>query len=866
MSKAKSKSKSLKKIDDYIENIINEPLDEVVAERFGRYSKYIIQDRALPDARDGLKPVQRRILYAMNELGMHYNKPYKKSARIAGEVMGKYHPHGDSSIYDAMVRLSQDFKMLVPLIDMHGNNGSIDGDTAAAMRYTEARLSLSSEYLLKDIEKRTVPFVPNFDDEELEPTVLPAKFPNLLVNGSKGISAGYATNIPPHNLGEVVDATIAFLENENITENRLIKYIKGPDFPTGGIIQGKDGIEEALKTGAGRIIVRATTNFEEIARNQDRIVVTEIPFEVNKADLVRSIDMLRVDKKIDDILEIRDETDHEGLRIAIDLKKGSDANFVLNYLLKQTDLQVSFNYNMTAILNRRPYQVGIMPLLKAYIGHQKDVITNRSNYELERANKRAHIVEGLIKMVSVVKEIIEIIRKSNNKADSKENIIKRFAFTEEQAEAIVTLQLYRLSNTDILALQNEMTNLSEKITYLNNILTNEESLKAVIKEELLEAKEKLGKKRLSKIEDEIETIKIDERDLISDENVVIGITKDGYIKQSSFRSYQATQTVGLKADDGLMYLKELSTLDTLLIFTNLGNYIYLPVYKIEEQKWRDLGIYIGNVVPIEPNERVVSVIEVSDFNDPYNLLFASKHGNMKQVELNKLNVSRYTKSLRAMRLQNDDKLVSVTMKQKEFVIGISKDGYALKFKTKDLPLYGPAAGGVMGMTTGDDNEIVSAFYANDSDDIVLLSNRGHIIKDNVAAITTYARNRRGIRVVEPLKSNPHLIVSATSLSPFQTKEDVDVMLVTTKQTYELKTSDLSYYNNKYGKKMFDEEQEEGYYVTITDALSEIFEPTVKKKKKPEVIESKEVPLKEDKVVIETTKKIHLSRLDLFDDE
>ncbi|HHW79659.1 MAG TPA: DNA topoisomerase IV subunit A [Acholeplasmataceae bacterium] len=861
-------SKNIKKINNYIENIINEPLEEIMSERFGRYSKYIIQDRALPDARDGLKPVQRRILYAMNELGMNYNKPYKKSARIAGEVMGKYHPHGDSSIYDAMVRLSQDFKMLVPLIDMHGNNGSIDGDSAAAMRYTEARLSLASEYLLKDIDKRTVPFVPNFDDEELEPTVLPSKFPNLLVNGSKGISAGYATNIPPHNLGEVIDATIALLKDDEISETKLIKYIKGPDFPTGGIIQGKDGIKEALKTGAGRIIIRALASFEEIARNQERIVVTEIPYEVNKADLVRSIDMLRVDKKIDDILEVRDETDQEGLRIAIDLKKGSDANFVLNYLYKSTDLQVSYNYNMTAILNRRPYQVGVLPLLKTYIEHQKDVITNRSNYELERAEKRAHIVSGLIKMVSVVEEVIKIIRASSNKATSKENIIKRFGFTEIQAEAIVTLQLYRLSNTDILALESEMKELDKKISYLKDVLTNESTLKSLIEAELKETKEKLGFKRKSKIEDEIETIKIDERDLVTEEIVVVGITKDGYVKQSSLRSYQATQTIGLKNDDGLIFNKEVSSLDTLLIFTNLGNYVFLPVYKIEEQKWRDLGIYIGNIVPITHDEKVVSIIVVKDFSHPLNLLFATKQGYMKQVELNKLEVSRYSRTLRAMRLQKGDELRSVRIGQKDNVVGISKEGYALRFKTKDLPLYGAAAGGVMGMMISEGDELASAFYANDNDQIVLLSIRGHIIKDNVNELTVYARNRKGIRIVDQLKSSPHYIVSADSLSIYQEKENVRSFVVTTKQTYEHTVSDFKYSANKYGKKMFDENDEQGYFLTIDNAISEVITTTKKSKKNKNNIkeEKNETPIKEEEVVFKTTKKIHLSRLDLFDDE
>lgn len=861
-------SKTIKKIDKYIENIINESLEDIVSERFAIYSKYIIQDRALPDARDGLKPVQRRILYAMNLLGMHHNKPYKKSARIAGEVMGKFHPHGDLSIYDAMVRLSQDFKMLVPLIDMHGNNGSIDGDSAAAMRYTEARLSLASEYLLKDIDKKTVPFVPNFDDEELEPTVLPAKFPNLLVNGSKGISAGYATNIPPHNLGEVINATIALLKNENITDSKLFSYIKGPDFPTGGIVQGKDGIKEALKTGSGRIIIRAKAEFEQIRKNQERIIITEIPFEVNKADLVRSIDLVRIDKNVDDILEVRDETDQEGLRIAIDLKRGADANFILNFLYKETDLQVSFNYNMTAILNRRPYQVGVRPLINAYINHQKDVITNRSNYELRRAEKRAHIVDGLIKMVSVLEEIIKIIRNSNNKAESKENIIQRFDFTEMQAEAIVTLQLYRLSNTDVLALEKENKELKEKIKYLNNILTNEEVLKDVIKEELLTTKEVLNVKRKTKIEDEIETIKIDERDLISDEDVVIGITKDGYVKRSNLRSYQATQNVGLKADDGLIYINEESKLNTLLIFTNLGNYVFLPIFKIEEQRWGDLGIHLGNIVPIKHTERIIKVLSIEKFDENINLLLATKNGYMKQTKLSEFEVVRYSRPFRAIRLRKEDELVSVDINQKDNIIAISKEGYALRFSLDDLPEYGTTAGGVQGMLLTNDS-LASAFYAFNDDEFIMLTIRGHVIRDSVAELAVYNRNRRGIRVIEDLKSNPHYVVSATRLSKYQENEDVKSLLTTTKQTYELTVKEYKYLYNKYGKKMFDEKEELGYMIYNFESVNEV-PIMMKKKEETQKVDFEDLNIKETNVKpsFKNSKdeKIIISRLDLFDDE
>lgn len=859
----------IKKIDDFVENIIESTVEEIFSDRFARYSKYIIQDRALPDARDGLKPVQRRILYAMQQLGMFHNKPHKKSARIAGEVMGKYHPHGDSSIYEAMVRLSQDFKMRSILIDMHGNNGSIDGDSAAAMRYTEARLSLAAEALLGDIDKRTVPFVPNFDDEELEPTVLPAKFPNLLVNGATGISAGYATKIPPHNLREVIDATIQYLDNDQITFKEIAKIIKGPDFPTGGIVQGKEGILQALETGAGKVIIRAKTEIEEMSKSQDRIVVTEIPYEVNKADLVKAIDVLRIDKKIDDILEIRDESDQQGLRIAIDLKKGADANLMLNLLYKSTDLQVAYNYNMVAILNHRPVLVGVLPILKAYVDHQKEVITSRSNYELEKAQKRQHIVQGLIKMVSIVEQVIRTIRESNNKANAKENIIARFGFSELQAEAIVTLQLYRLSNTDILALEHEDEALSDKIKELEHILSSEHALRRVIKRELLDVSKLLGDDRRSQIEEEIETIKIDEKDLITEERVMVGITKEGYVKRASTRSYQATQQAGLKQDDAMIFEKEVNTLDTLLIFTNLGNYIFLPVYKIDDQKWKDLGVYINNITPIEKDEVIIDTLCVSSFKDNDTVLLATKDGMMKQAKLADFEVSRFYKPMKCMKLNDGDKLCSVHYGQKENIISISKRGYVLRYLTNDLPLYGLQAGGVKGMNVGDKDELVKALYVSERDEFIMLSVRGHVIKDVVEELPIYNRNRRGILVVEHLKSNPHDLVSADRLSRAQVKEDVPVLIITEKEAIHTTVSELKYSGNKFGKKIYDDQKlGMAEMIKIDDASEdiELHKPVKKPQPKIENIEEPLDILKEEEVITKDHKKIHLSRFDLFDED
>ncbi len=857
----------IKQVNEYVEKVIESTLEDIVSERFARYSKYIIQDRALPDARDGLKPVQRRILYAMQQLGMLHNKPYKKSARIAGEVMGKYHPHGDSSIYEAMVRLSQDFKMRVPLIDMHGNNGSIDGDSAAAMRYTEARLSKAAEALLADIDKRTVPFVPNFDDEELEPVVLPAKFPNLLVNGAKGISSGYATNIPPHNLKEVVNATLAYIDNEKITLDELSKIILGPDFPTGGIVQGHQGILSALETGAGKIVIRAKSIIEEISKSQDRIVITEIPYEVNKADLVKAMDVLRIDKKVEDILEIRDESDQEGLRIAIDLRKGADVQLILNLLFKSTDLQVTYNYNMVAIMNHRPVLVGVIPILKAYVDHQKDVITNRSNFELARANKRQHIVLGLIKMVSVIEKVIEIIRGSQNKQNAKENLMQSFDFSEAQAEAIVTLQLYRLSNTDVVALEQESISLSERIKELESILSSEAQLRRVIKKELNEISQLLGEERKSEIEAEIETIKIDQKDLVTDEKVMIGITKDGYIKRASTRSYQASQSIGLKENDALMFEKELNTLDTLLIFTNLGNYIFLPVYKIDEQKWKDLGIYINNITPIEKNERIINVLAVSSFSSDETILIATKEGMMKQAKLADFEVSRYNKSLKAMKLSETDEVVCVDDQAKSNILSISHKGYALRFKTEELPLYGLQAGGVKSMSLQDGDHLVSALYVKPNDDFVMLTNRGHIIKDVVEELPIYNRNRRGILIIEHQKANPHLAVSAARLSRAQQKENVNVRILTEKTAVIMTVQDLKYSGNKFGKKLYDDaDLGRGYAIEIFEANEEKEEAIQRKVTKKPTEQVEPIDLVKEEVIEIKDKKIHLSRFDLFDED
>lgn len=858
-----------KKIDVFInEKILEKQLTDVMSTSFGKYSKYIIQDRALPDVRDGLKPVQRRILYAMSQMGVNYNKPYKKSARIAGEVMGKYHPHGDSSIYDAMVRMSQDFKMRHILVDMHGNNGSIDGDSAAAMRYTEARLSYMAEMLLADIDKKTVKFIPNFDDEEIEPTVLPAKFPNLLVNGAAGISAGYATKIPPHNLGEIIDATIHLIDNPFATFQDLADIIKGPDFPTGGIVYGKDGILQALETGSGKVTIRAKTQVEEVSKTQDRIVIDQIPFEVNKAELIKSIDVLRINNNIDDILEIRDETDIEGLRIVIDIKKGANPATILNYLFKNTNLQSTFNYNMVSIMHGRPVLSGVVEMLNAYITHQMEVITNRSNFELEKANKRLHIVEGLIKMVSVVDEVIRIIRASENKTDSKNNIMQKFGFTDLQAEAIVMLQLYRLSNTDILALEKESSNLEESVKKLKRILSNEKVLMEVIKTELLTTKNSIECPRLSQIEDEVETIKINPKELISEEKVVVGITKGGYIKRASLRSFTTSKAVGLKEDDCFIFEREISTLDTLLIFLSKGHYAFIPVHTIDEMKWGDLGIFINNLATLSAKDEVIKkVFVVKNFESEANFLLASKNGMMKQIKLTDLLATRYNKAIKVMKLDDNDELVSVDKNQRSHIVSLSKNGYSLRFKTTELPLYGLSAGGVKSMVLNAGDEVAAAIYINEDEDFYFFTSRNHVIKEHPAAIPVYARARKGVMLLERQKANPHLIVGASRLTEHQVKEDVMVVLATSK-THKITTvSGLRYSGAKFGKKIFEDADGVGYFFEIIPDINEEYYTPTKKIYKPIV---NQTHTKEDIIVEEAIMKgdqqIRISRLDLDFDE
>ncbi|MGM7701611.1 DNA topoisomerase IV subunit A [Pseudalkalibacillus sp. Hm43] len=746
------------------EKYLDLPLEDIIGDRFGRYSKYIIQERALPDARDGLKPVQRRILYAMYQDGNVSDKPYRKSAKTVGNVIGNFHPHGDTSVYDAMVRLSQDWKVRNVLVEMHGNNGSIDGDPPAAMRYTEARLSPIASELLKDIEKNTVDFTPNFDDTQEEPVVLPAHFPSLLVNGSTGISSGYATEIPPHHLGEVIDAVTMQIDNPECTVDELMTVIKGPDFPTGGIIQGVDGIKQAYETGKGKIVVRAKTEIEDLRGGRQQILITEIPYEVNKANLVKRMDELRLDKKVDGISEVRDETDRTGLRIVVELKKEADSQGVLNFLFKNTDLQISYNFNMVAIHNRTPQLMGLRQLIDAYIQHQREVVTNRSNYELKKAQDRQHVVEGLIKAISILDEVISTIRGSKDKKDAKQNLIQQFEFTEPQAEAIVTLQLYRLTNTDIQTLEKEAEELNKRIQELLAILNSERKLLSVIKKELSRVKKTYADDRRSVIEAEISEIKINLEVMIPSEDVVVSVTKEGYVKRTSPRSYAASngEPPGMKETDRVLRTFNANTTNTMLIFTNKGNYLHIPVHELPDIRWKDAGQHVTNIVSIDRDEYIIDSMVIEEFKSDEFILFFTKNGMVKRTELSNYKAQRYSKPLMALKLKNDDELVDVyiTDGQQEVFIA-TRNGYGLWYEEEEISIVGQRAAGVKAINLKDGDYVVSGFIKDKESktEMVLVTNRGAVKKmrlENEFEKTT--RAKRGVVMLRELKNNPHRVV------------------------------------------------------------------------------------------------------------
>ncbi len=790
-------------------NIQNMSLEDIMGERFGRYSKYIIQERALPDIRDGLKPVQRRILYSMNKDGNTFDKGYRKSAKSVGNIMGNFHPHGDSSIYDAMVRMSQEWKNREILVEMHGNNGSMDGDPPAAMRYTEARLSEIAGYLLADIEKNTVPFAWNFDDTEKEPTVLPAAFPNLLVNGATGISAGYATDIPPHNLAEVIDAVVYMIDHPTAKLEKLMEFLPGPDFPTGAIIQGADEIKKAYETGKGRVVVRSRCDIEQLKGGKKQIIVTEIPYEVNKAVLVKKIDDVRVNNKLPGIAEVRDESDRTGLRIAIELKKDSDEQTILNYLYKYTDLQINYNFNMVAIDNFTPRQVGLQKILSSYIAHRREIIIARSKFDKEKAEKRLHIVEGLIRVISILDEVIALIRASENKSDAKQNLKISYDFSEEQAEAIVTLQLYRLTNTDIVTLENEEAALREQIETLTAIIGDERTMFNLMKKELREVKKQFGNARLSELQVQAETIEIDTASLIVEEETFVSVTKAGYIKRTSPRSFNAStlEEMGKRDDDQLIFLQNAKTTQHLLLFTNLGNVIYRPVHELTDIRWKDIGEHLSQtLMNFDTNEEVIFAELVENF-DEGTYFAVTKFGQIKRVERKEFAPWRTykSKSTKYAKLKDDeDVVITVSPVVLDDIMLITEQGYALRFNIEEVPVIGAKAAGVKAVNLKDDDVVVAAFISNTSS-FYLLTQRGSLKRMATEEIPVTSRAKRGLQVLRELKAKPHRVFVAgpvltvqgdfdlfTSQVEEQTNGQVLHVLSNTGKSYDIDVTQLSF--------------------------------------------------------------------------
>ena len=833
-------------MEDVNKKIYDYSLEYIMGDNFAKYAKTIIQDRALPDVRDGLKPVQRRILYAMYKDGNTYDKPTKKSAKAVGNIMGFYHPHGDFSIYDALVRMSQWWKNNHCFVEMQGNNGSMDGDGPAAMRYTEARLSKIAGEMLKDISKDTVLMSLNYDDSLLEPTVLPARFPNLLVNGATGISAGYATNIPPHNLGEVIDATIKRIEDPNCDLNDILKIIKGPDFPTGGVAEGAKGIAEALRTGRGKVTVRCKYEITGPKSNR-QIIISEIPYDVNKSALVKKIDEIRIDKKVDGISEVRDETDRNGLQIAIDLKKGANEDLIVNYLLKNTDMMISYNYNMVAIVNQRPMTLGVLQILDAYIAFQREVITRRTEFDLKVAKARMHILEGLIKALSILDEVIKVIRGSKNKANAIENLQTEFDFTKEQAEAIVNLQLYKLTNTDVTELEEEIKQREQEIAIWTEILENEEALKHVMKTELNLVKKEYATPRKTEIKDEVTEIKIDETSLIPKEDCIVVVTDEGYVKRVSTRSYSSSQeATGLKVTDHPIGIYEANTMDVLILFTSLGNFLYIPVYELPDLKWKDLGKHVSNIVKISSNEDILSSYLVKDFNEKVNFISITRKGMIKQTPLQELKVQRYSKPITLMKLKEGDRVINVTKAEEEIFI-TTHSGLGLRYKTEEVPVTSLRGSGVKAINLKDDT-VASGQSFTDGDFLIVITDKGTAKRVKIDEFEITSRARKGVQVIRDVKTNPYHII--------------DAFVVTHKDEIGILTDEITYY--KVTSFPICDRYQTGTQVT-KDKIHKAFTKTEVTENKKETKEEKKEEPKQEEISLEKVDEQIMTIDDFLDD-
>ncbi len=840
-----------KETEEIIEKIQEYAIDEIMEIGFGRYSKEIIQERALPDVRDGLKPVQRRILYGMKKSGYSYDKPYRKSAKAVGEIMGNFHPHGDSSIYDALIRMSQPWKMREVFVDIHGNNGSIDGDGAAAMRYTEARLSKIAETMLESINKNTVEMTYNFDDTELEPTVLPARFPNLLVNGSTGISAGYATDIPTHNLSEVIDATVKRIESPNCRLETIMDIMPGPDFPTGGVIEGKEELIKAYTTGKGKVVLKADCEIiNEKGKNQ--IIVKSIPYDLVKEVLIKKIIDIKIDKKVDGINDVIDESDHENMaRIVIDLKKEADANLILNYLYKNTDLQVNYNFNMVAIVNRRPKYVGVLDILDAFIAHQKDVVTRRTEFDLRAAKDQLHILEGLVKAISILDEVIKVIRASKNKSDAIDNLVKEFKFTELQAKAIVELQLYRLTNTDIVELQDKMKELKEKIELWEQILSNEDALKHVMIQELKQIKKEYGNPRRTIIKDEVTEIKLDMKAMIKEEDVVVFVTNDGYLKRVSKKAYAANEgeTPTLKPGDYVTQIFNVSTLDNILIFTNLGNYLFIPVHILQDSKYKEIGKHVNNIISgLSSDEKVVNAIVLDD--ETNDLTLFTKNGLVKRTQLSEFVVTRYSKAMLAFKLKDKDEVISVK-RTRPNTLFVTRSGKYLNIKSDEISVVGARASGVKGIGLTDDEVVCGLPYDDTKEYLTVVTNKKTAKRVKISDLELHNRAKKGSNLIKKVKSNDYQILTC-----LLTNSKDNLSLIVDGEVSNIKNSDISIMDlNSTGSAITKKD--------VTDAIIEVElqDKKVTKKVNAEVEEKQE--LKKEEVKEEKKEEFVQTSLDDF---
>lgn len=763
-------------MERYEGNILHVDIEDEMKKSFIDYAMSVIVQRALPDVRDGLKPVHRRILYAMHSLGFTPDKPHRKSATTVGEVLGKYHPHGDAAVYETMVRMAQDFSYRYPLIDGHGNFGSIDGDAAAAMRYTEARMSKISMEMLRDINKETVDFMPNYDESLKEPVVLPSRFPNLLVNGSSGIAVGMATSIPPHNLGEVIDGVVATIDNPEIELDELMKYIKAPDFPTGALIMGREGIKKAYATGRGNVVIRAKAEIENMSGNRQRIVITEIPYQVNKAALIEKIADLVKEKKIDGISDLRDESDREGMRIVIEIKRDANANIILNQLYKHTQLQSSFSIIMLALHQGQPKIMNLKEMLKHYIDHQKEIIVRRTKYDLNKAEERAHILEGLRIALDHIDEIISILRGSKTVNEAKEKMMKRFGLTDVQATAIAEMRLKTLTGLERSKIEEEYLGLIKDIEYYRSILASELMINNIIKNELLEIKKTYGDKRRSKITQSVKDFEVE--DLIEEEEIAVTLTHFGYIKRLPADTYKSQRRGGkgitalqTREDDFVEHLFITSTHNYLLFFTNKGRMYRLKAYEIPEAGRQAKGTALVNLLHLDKGELVNAIITIKDFEEEGYLIFMTKNGIIKKTDLKEY-VSQRTKGLNAITLKEGDELISVKLTRgTSELIAVTRHGLAIRFPEKDVRSMGRTATGVKGVTLDEGDSVIAMDIVEEDADLLVISERGFGKRTSLDEYRVQRRGGKGVITSKITKKTGYLVGAKV------VKEDCEVMLI-----------------------------------------------------------------------------------------